>query len=182
MRRNERERIERKNAYQALRKVSCWMPRDFSSEGYLAAVKDHPPILEMLAYLSENHRAWTEADFDFNESHNGGCEKCSARALKLDPKAELKSSGDSGFDGEEIQYSKFIAERFTLEKEPITLTPDLHREFICQSWVEAAHLEHIREHMDEPGIAAIEVQPELNNGVLNLNLSFRAIDGSTGPR
>lgn len=133
---------------------------------------------KMLDYLSTNHRVWTDQDFDFNESEDGSCEKCSARALNLGPMAELKSSGHTGFDGLDVQYSKFIAERFVIEKDPITLTPELHREFICQSWIEAAHLDHIKDHIDEPGIAAIEAQPELNDGEVSMRLSFRAIDGS----
>jgi hypothetical protein len=178
MRRNERERIERRNAFQAARKLGYWTPTGFSLDGYLAAVQSHPPIPEMLEYLSTNHRVWTDQDSDFNESKNGSCEKCSARALNLGPMAELKSSGHTGFDGLDVQYSKFIAERFFIEKEPITLTPELHREFICQSWIEAAHLHHIKEHIDKPGIAAIEAQPELENGAVGITLSFRAIDGS----
>jgi hypothetical protein len=132
----------------------------------------------MLEYLSTNHRVWTDQDFDFNQSKNGTCEKCSARALNLGPMAELKSSSRTGFDGLDVQYSKFIAERFVIEKEPITLTPELHKEFICQSWIEGAHLDHIRDHNGEPGIAAIEAQPELENGAIGITLSFRAIDGS----
>ena len=178
MRRTERERIERRNAFQAARKVDYWTPTGFSQDGYLAAVKSHPPIPEMLDYLSTNHRLWTDEDFSYNESKNGTCEKCSTRALNLGPMAELKSSSKTGFDRLDVQYSKFIAERFVIDKEPITLTPELHREFICQSWIEAAHLDHITDHIDEPGIAAIEAQPELEDGNIGLTLSFRAIDGS----
>jgi hypothetical protein len=77
-----------------------------------------------------------------------------------------------------VQFSKFIAERLAASKQPITLTPKLHREFVYQSWIEAIHLEHIREHVQEPGIAAIEAQPAITDGVLEMTLSFRAIDGS----
>jgi len=161
------------------REAGYWMPKDFSVEEYLDAVRVHPPMPEMLAYLSENHRVWTDQDFDYNRSKDGTCEKCGTRALNLSPMAELKSSGHTGFDGQEVQYSKFIAERFTLGKEPVTLTPNLHREFICQSWIEGAHLDHIpEEHILDPGIATIEAQPDVSDGKLGLLLSFRVIDGS----
>src|SRR5258708_1076558 len=161
------------------REAGYWMPKAFSLNEYLDAVRGHSPIPEMLAYLSENHRTWTDEDFDYNRSKDGSCEKCGTRALDLSPMAELKSSGHTGFDGEDVQYSKFIAERFTTSKEPFTLTPNLHREFICQSWIEGAHLDHIpEEHMHDPGIAAIEAQPDLSDGKLGLLLSFRVIDAS----
>jgi len=193
----ERERKERARLYQLSRRTGVeprdlskqtaipsreagyWMPKDLSVEEYFDAVRGHPPMPEMLAYLSENHRAWTDEDFDYNRSEDGSCEKCGARALNLGPMAELKSSSHAGFDGQDVQYSKFIAERFTTSKEPVTLTPNLHREFICQSWIEGAHLDHIPEgHMHDPGIAAIEAQPDLSDGKVGLLLPFRVIDGS----
>jgi len=183
MRRNERERIARRNAYQGSQKVDSWMPRGFSLESYLSAIKSHEPMSELLDYLSKNHRTWTDTDFDYNESKNGVCEKCSVRALKIGSfgdtsMGDMKSSSDTGFDGEEVQYSKFIAERFADGKEPITLTPELHREFICQSWIERGHLDHIpEERMRDPGIAAIEAQPDPSDK-LGLLISFRVIDGS----
>lgn len=180
MRRNERQRIARRNEYQALRNSNTWMPKSLALEEYLNAVKGHAPIPELLDFLSQNHRHWTAEDFDYNVSKDGICEKCSVRARNIGAMGELKSSCNTGFDGEDIQYSKFIAERFALSKEPITLTPELHREFICQSWIEGGHLDHIKEHMDEPGIAAIEAQPEVIDGVVTKYLiaSFRVIDGS----
>ncbi len=182
MRRNERERLARRTLYQASRsvgeKVGEWIPKAFSLEDYFAAIKSHGPIPELLEFLSQNHREWSDDDFEYHRSDYGACEKCNTRALKLGPMAELKSSGDSGFDRKEIQYSKFIAEQFVAGKEAVVLTPNLHREFICQSWIEGVHLDHIKDHAREPGIAAIEAQPELTDGMLSLNLSFRAVDGS----
>jgi hypothetical protein len=179
MRRNERERIARRNEYRALRESNTWMPKGLSLAEYLKAIEAHDPIPQMLDFLSRNHREWSDTDFDYNKAGDGTCEKCSTRALNIAPTGEMKSSGTSGFDGEDIQYSKFIAEKFAEGKEPITLTPELHREFICQSWIEATHLEHITEHMREPGIAAIEAQPEVTDGkVTGLLISFRVIDGS----
>jgi hypothetical protein len=174
----ERDRLNRKDTYRAA-KMGYWVPAAMSLADYRNAVKAHPPIPEMLTYLSENHRDWGDEgeEFRFNQS-NGFCEKCSTRALNLPPITELKASGNSGFDGEEIQYSKFVAERFALKREPVTLTQNLHREFVYQSWVEALHLDHIRAHVDEPGIAAVEAHPTIEDGVMHLVLSFRAIDGS----
>ena len=161
------------------REAGYWMPKDFSVQEYLDAVRGHPVMPEMLAYLSENHRVWTDGDFDYHRSEDGSCEKCDTRALNLPTMAELKSSGHTGFDGLDIQYSKFVAERFTLGKEPVILTPNLHREFVCQSWIEGAHLDHIpKEYMLDPGIAVIEAQPDLSDGKPGLLLSFRVIDGS----
>jgi hypothetical protein len=177
MRRNERERQARKTAYQ-MSQNGFWVPKDLSLEQYLAGVKSHPTIPEMLNYLSENHRDWEDESDLYRPSKDGVCEKCTVRALNLDPTSELKSTSNTGFEGAEVHFSKFIADRFAAGKEPITLTPNLHREFVYQSWIEAAHLDHIREHMDEPGLAAIEAQPELNDGALHITLSFRAIDGS----
>ena len=154
------------------------MPENLSLEAYLVAVKGHPAIPEMLDYLSEHHREWEDESDLFRPSKDDVCEKCSVRALHLDPTAELKSTSNSGFEGAEIHFSKFIADRFAVGKEPITLTPNLHREFVYQSWIEAAHLDHIGEHMTEPGLAAIEAHPELTDGVLHISLSLRAIDGS----
>jgi hypothetical protein len=150
-----------------------------SLSDYLDTVKCHGAIPEMLDYLSENHRDWGEEgeEFKFHQS-DGVCEKCSARTLNLPTTAELKAASKSGFDGETIQFSKFVAERFALKREPVTLTSILHREFVYQSWIEAIHLDHIGAHANEPGIAAIEAQPKMEDGVMNLVLSFRAIDGS----
>jgi hypothetical protein len=161
------------------REVGYWMPRGISPESYLTVIKSHEPVREMLDYLSKNHRAWADTDFNYNESENGVCEKCSARELKLGSMGDMKYSGNTGFDGEGVRYSKFIAERFSDGKEPITLTPELHREFICQSWVEGGHLDHIpEERMCDPGIAAIEAQPDLSDDKPGLLISFRVIDGS----
>jgi hypothetical protein len=180
MRRNERERIARRNAYQGS-SVGYWKPRTLSVEDYLTAVKGHPPIPWMLDYLSNNPRDWTieGEDFEFIESKDGVCEKCSVRGLDEDPSLELKSTTKSAVDGLEVHFSKFIADKFITGKQPITLTPTLHREFVYQSWVEAAHLDHIpRERVDEPGIAGIQAHPDLDNGEITLALSLRAIDGS----
>jgi hypothetical protein len=181
MRRNERERIARRNAYWGSTNVGYWRPTTISPEDYLATVKGHPPISQMLEYLSNNPRDWTEdgEEFEFASSKEGICEKCNVRAMNIHPSLELKSTTKSAFNGLEVQFSKFIAEQFTAGKAPITLTPNLHREFVYQSWVEAAHLDHIpRECVDEPGIAGIQAHAELENGVITLALSLRAIDGS----
>jgi hypothetical protein len=179
MRRNERERIERKKAFQAS-KGGFWMPKNITLPEYLNAVKGHPTMPEMLDYLENHPRNWAEAEeIEFANSKDGVCEKCSVRALNIDPTLELKSTTNLGFDGVDIHFSKYIAETFIKGKEPITLTPNLHREFVYQSWFEAAHLEHIpRGLISEPGIAAIHAYPELEKGVMNIALSFRAIDGS----
>lgn len=155
------------------------MPKDFSLEEYMFAVGQHPPMPEMLEYLSEHHRDWEDESDLFRPSEGGVCEKCSVRALNLNPMSELKSSENSGFDGGEIHYSKYVAEQLVVGSEPIVLTPNLHREFVYQSWIEAEHLNHIPlDKRNEPGIAAIEAFPELIDGAGNLTLSFRAIDGS----
>jgi len=180
MRRNERERIARRNAYQAS-SVGYWTQRTLSLEDYFSTVKRHPSVPDMLDYLSTHPRDWTiegEA-FAFVESKDNVCEKCSVRALDADSSLELKSTTKSAVDGLEVHFSKFIADQLARGKEPITLTSTLHREFVYQSWVEAAHLDHIpRERLDEPGIAGIQGHPEWDNGVMNLALSLRALDGS----
>jgi hypothetical protein len=89
MRRSERERMARKAAYQ-LSRGGYWRPNGLSIEDYQEAVKDHPPMSEMLDYLSENHRDWEEDESDlFRPSEHGICEKCSTRALNLPAIAEL---------------------------------------------------------------------------------------------
>ena len=174
----ESERLKRRGTYRAS-KMGYWVPTDMSLPDYLDTVKCHGAIPKMLDYLSENHRDLGDEgeEFKFHQS-DGVCEKCSARTLNLPTTAELKAASKSGFDGETIQFSKFVAERFALKREPVTLTPTLHREFVYQSWIEAVHLDHIGANVDEPGIAAIEAQPKMEDGVMNLVLSFRAIDGS----
>lgn len=180
MRRSERERLARRDALKG-KSVGYWKPRTLSLADYLTQVRGHPPIPQMLDYLENHPRDWTieGEDFEFTEAKDGVCEKCSVRALDVDPSLELKSTAKSAFDGLEVQFSKFIAEQFTAGKQTITLTPNLHREFVYQSWVEAAHLNHIpRERVDEPGIAGIQAHAALEDGATVLALSLRAIDGS----
>jgi|SRR5579864_528410 len=180
MRRNERERIARRDAYRQGISVDYWKPRTLSLEDYITYVRSHPPIAEMLDHLEKHPRDWRKdgEEFEFIESKNGVCEKCSARVFDADP-SELKSTTKSAVDGLVVQFSKFIAEQLAKGKQPTTLTPNLHREFVYQSWVEAAHLDHIpSECVDEPGIAGIQGHPELDNGEMALALSLRAIDGS----
>jgi hypothetical protein len=180
MRRNEREPIAPRDALKG-EEVGYWKPKTLSLADYLATVKVHPPIPQMLNHFSNHSRDWAvEAKaFEFTGSKDGVCEKCSTRELNEDPRFELKSTVKSAIDGLEVQFSKFIAKQFTAGKQPITITPNLHREFVYQSWVEGAHLDHIpRERLDEPGIAGIQVHAELENGALAFALSLRAIDGS----
>ena len=180
MRRNERERIARRDALKG-KEVGYWKPQTLSLEDYFTNVKGHPTIFEMLSYLETHPRDWTiqGEEFAFIESKDGVCEKCDVRALNADPSLELKSTTKSAINGLEVHFSKFLAEQFTKNKTPIILTPNLHREFVYQSWVEAAHLDHIpRERIDEPGIAGIQAHPELDDDGVALALSLRAIDGS----
>lgn len=148
-------------------------------EGYFEAVSQHPPIAEMLYYL-ENHREWKAGDeFEFAQSRDGVCEKCAARKLDKDLRTELKAAPKSLNGSADVDFSRYAAERFATGKEPIVLTPNLHRDFVYHSWVEAAHLEHIKQHKDEPGIAALEAHPEIEaDGTLSLALGIRAVDGS----
>jgi hypothetical protein len=130
----------------------------------------------MLAFLSENNGDMEE--FAFIESKDGTCEKCTVRAKNLPPESVLKSS-ENCLDGVWVSYSKYIAEQFTINKEPMTLPTNLHHRFVYQSWVEATHLDHIpRDKVNEPGIAAIQGHPELENGEVCMTLGLKAIDGS----
>jgi len=150
-------------------------------EDYFEVVKQHEPITGILEYLEQNSRDWKVEgeEFQFVESKDGVCEKCAAHAIGEDSSTELKVATKL-FDGEtEVQFSKYAAENFAKSREPIILTPNLHRDFVYQSWVEAAHLEHIKEHRDEPGIAALIAHPEMDeDGKLSMALTIRAIDGS----
>ena len=179
MRRNEQERQARRRTYLAS-KSNYWTPKGMTIEGYLKAVSQHPPIAEILTYLDANPRDWKVdgEEFDFAESTDGVCEKCSVRKFEADSSTQLKASPKSLNGSADVQFSRYAAERFTTGKEPLILTPNLHREFVYHSWVEAAHLEHIKRHRDEPGIAALEAHAEVRDGNLNLALSIRAIDGS----
>lgn len=150
-------------------------------EDYFEAVKQHPPITEILEYLEKNPRDWKVdgEDFEFEESKDGVCEKCAAHKLERDLTTELKAATKSLDGSADVQFSRYAAERFATGKETVILTPNLHREFVYHSWVEAAHLEHIKQHKDEPGIAAIFAHPEMEeDGELSLALSIRAVDGS----
>jgi hypothetical protein len=179
MRRGERERIARRQAYHLASKGNCWTPTGMTVDEYLKAVNRHPPIAEILDYL-EHHRVWEPGEeFEFAESDNGVCEKCTARELKRDLSTEFKAAPRCLNGSADVQFSRVAAEHFAMGKEPITLTPNLHRDFVYHSWVEAAHLEHIKEHRDDPGIAALEAHPEIEaDGTLSLTLGFRAVDGS----
>jgi hypothetical protein len=179
MRRNERERQARRQTYLASQS-NYWTPKGMTLDEYFKAVSRHPPIAEILDYLEKNPRDWKAdgEEFAFAKSKDGICEKCSARKLERDLSTELKASAKSLNGEAEVQFSRYAAERFAASKEPIVLTPNLHREFVYHSWVEAAHLEHIKDHRDEPGIAALEAHAEIENRELSLALSIRAIDGS----
>lgn len=146
---------------------------------YLRAVNQHPPIAEILDYL-EKHRVWEPGDeFQFTKSDDGVCEKCTARVLERDLSTEFKAAPKCLNGTADVQFSRVAAEAFTKGKESITLTPSLHRDFVYHSWVEAVHLEHIKGHRDDPGIAALEAHPEIEaDGTLSLTLGFRAVDGS----
>jgi hypothetical protein len=178
MRRNERERLARRRAYLASQN-NYWTPEGMTLDEYLKAASQHPPIAEILDYL-ENHREWEAGDeFEFAESHDGVCEKCAARKVERDSLTELKDAPKCLGGSADVQFSRYAAERFATGKEPIILTPNLHRDFVYHSWVEAAHLEHIKGHRDEPGIAALEAHPAIEaDGTQSLALGIRAVDGS----
>ncbi len=180
MRRNERERQARKRTHLAA-KNNYWVPKDMTLDDYLDGVSQHPPITEILDYLEKNHPGWKAEgeEFEFAESTDGLCEKCAARKLEQDLSTELKAAPKCLNGSTDVQFSRYAAERFATDKETIILTPKLHRDFVYHSWVEAAHLEHIKDHRDEPGIAALEGHPEIEpDGTMSLALGFRAIDGS----
>ena len=181
MRRSERERIARRNAYIASRQkqsVGFWSPpKGFSVAEYFKAVGSHPPIEQMLDYLSGELQEKKYADFIFNESKDGVCEKCKIRKMNL-PEESILKSGDNCFAGVDAQFSKFVADQFASGKKPVVLTPNLHREFVYQSWIEKDHLDHIRDYENEPGLAAILAHPEFENGTMAMSLGFRAVDGS----
>ena len=179
MRRGERERIARRQAYLASKSNCYWTPTGMTGDEYFKAVTQHPPIAEILDYL-EKHRVWEPGDeFQFTKSDDGVCEKCTARELQRDSSTEFKAAPKCLNGTADVQFSRVAAEHFATGKEPITLTPSLHRDFVYHSWVEAAHLEHIQEHRDDPGIAALEAHPEIEaDGTLSLVLGFRAVDGS----
>jgi len=146
---------------------------------YLKAVNQHPPIAEILDYL-EKHRVWEPGDeFEFAKSVDGVCGKCAARKFERDLSTELKAAPKCLNGSADVQFSRYAAEHFATGKDPIILTPNLHRDFVYHSWVESAHLEHIKEHRDDPGIAALEAHPDLEaDGTLSFTLGFRAVDGS----
>jgi hypothetical protein len=179
MRRGERERIARRQAHHLASKGNCWTPTGMTLDEYFKAVTQHPPIAEILDYL-EGHRVWEPGDkFQFTKSDDGVCEKCTARELKQDLSTEFKAAPKCLNGSADVQFSRLAAEHFATGKVPIVLTPNLHRDFVYHSWVEAAHLEHIKEHRDDPGIAALEAYPEIEaDGRLSFTLGFRAIDGS----
>jgi hypothetical protein len=178
MRRGERERIARRQTLLAS-KSNYWTPKGMTLDEYLKAVNEHPPITEILDYL-ERHRAWEPGDeFDFAKSHNGVCEKCAVREVEKDLSTEFKAAPKFLNGSTDVEFSRVAAEHFATRKEPIVLTPNLHRDFVYHSWVEAAHLEHIKEHRDDPGIAALEAHPEIEaDGTQSLALGIRAVDGS----
>jgi hypothetical protein len=180
MSRNEQERKARRQTYLAS-KNNYWTPKDMTLDDYFSAVSQHPPIAETLTYLEKSPRDWTAEgeEFEFAESKDGVCEKCAVRKLNRDSSTELKASPKSLDGAADVQFSRYAAEEFAKGKEPLILTPNLHREFVYHSWVEAAHLEHIKEHRDEPGILGLEAHPEIElDGTMSLALSSRAIDGS----
>jgi hypothetical protein len=180
MRRKEREREGRRQTYLAS-KQNYWTPNGMTIEEYLKAVKQHSPIAEILEYLENNPRDWQieGEEFEFVESKDRVCEKCAVREFEQDSSTELKVATNCLNGTAEVQFSKYAAESFAKGKEPIILTPNLHRDFIYQSWVEAAHLEHIKQHRDEPGIMAVFAHPEMDEaGKWGLALSIRAVDGS----
>ena len=180
MRRNEQERQARRQTYLASTN-NYWVPKDMTLEDYLRNVTDHPPITEILDYLETHPRDWAAEgeEFEFEESRDGVCEKCSVREVERDTTAEMKAAPKSLNGTSDVQFSRYAAERFVTGREPIILTPTLHRDFVYHSWVEAAHLKHIKDHRDEPGIMALEAHPEIEaDGTLSLALSIRAIDGS----
>jgi hypothetical protein len=178
MRRNERERQARKQTYLAS-KDNYWTPKGMTLEDYFKAVSQHPPVAEILDYLKK-HRDWKVGDeFEFAESKDGVCGKCAARKLQQDLSTELKAAPKCLNGSADVDFSRHAAEHFATGKESIILTPNLHRDFVYHSWVEAAHLEHIKQHRDEPGIVALEAHPEIEvDGTLSLALGFRAVDGS----
>lgn len=178
MRRNERERIARRQTYLASKR-NYWTPPGLTLEEYIKLVNQHPPITEILEYLENHPRDWTieGEEFEFATSTNDVCEKCSVRKFEKDI-YEMKAAPRC-LNNVEVQFSRYVAERFARDKEPVILTPNLHREFVYHSWVEAAHLEHIKEHKDEPGIAALQAHVEIEeDGKPAFSLSIRAIDGS----
>jgi len=180
MRRKERERAARRQTYLAS-KQNYWIPKGFTLEDYLKIVKQHSSVAEILEYLEENPRDWQieGEEFEFAESKDGVCEKCAVRELEHDLSTELKVATKCFNGVAEVQFSRYAADHFAKGKQPIILTPNLHRDFVYQSWVEAAHLEHIKQHRDEPGIMAAFVHPEIGaDGGLTLGYSIRAVDGS----
>jgi hypothetical protein len=178
MSRSEQQRQARRKTYLAA-KNNYWTPKDMTLDDYFSAVSQHPPIAEILSYL-ENHRDWKVGDeFEFAESEDGMCEKCAVRKLHQDLSTELKAAPKSLNGSTDVQFSRYAAELLATGKEATVLTPNLHRDFVYHSWVEAAHLEHIKDHRDEPGIAALEAHPEIEaDGTLSLALGIRALDGS----
>src|SRR5580698_2874927 len=124
MRRNERERIARRDALKGVT-VGYWKPKDFTLDEYYDFVNSHPPIPEMLDYLESHPRDWTVLgeEFDFAESQGGVCEKCSTRKLNADPSLELKLT-TSALGGVDVRFSKLIADQLIKGKQPITLTPN----------------------------------------------------------
>jgi hypothetical protein len=99
--------------------------------------------------------------------------------LEHDLSTELKVATNCFNGTAEVQFSRYAADHFATGKEPIILTPNLHRDFVYQSWVETAHLEHIKQHRDEPGIMATFAHPQMGeDGKPSLALSTRAVDGS----
>ena len=180
MRRREREREARRQTYIASQQ-NYWTPTNgMTIDDYLKIVKQHSPIAEMLEYLEKHPRDWQidGGEFEFTESKEGVCEKCAVRELGTEW-AELKVATKCLDGGAEVQFSRYAAERFARDKPSTILTPNLHRDFVYQSWVEAAHLEHIKQHRDEPGIMAVFAHPAMEeDGKLSLALSMRAVDGS----
>ena len=180
MRRKARERKARRQTYLAS-KQNYWTPNGLTLEDYWKTVIQHPPIAEILEYLEKNPRDWQihGEEFEFAQSKDGVCEKCAVRELEHDLSSELKVATNCFNGTAEVQFSRYAADHFATGKQPIILTPNLHRDFVYQSWVEAAHLEHIKQHRDEPGILATFAHPEIGaDGKLSLGFSIRAVDGS----
>jgi len=179
MRRKEREREARRQTYLASQQ-NYWTPNGMTLEDYLKTVEQHSPIAEILEYLEKHPRDWQidGEEFEFADSKDGVCQKCAVRELGQE-RAELKVATNCFNGSTEVQFSRYAAEHFAKDKQPITLTPNLHRDFVYQSWVEAAHLEHIKQHRDESGIMAVFAHPEMEeDGKLSLALSMRPVDGS----
>jgi hypothetical protein len=178
MRSNERERLARRQTYIASQN-NYWTPTGMTLDAYFEAVSQHPPIAEILEYLEQHRNLKSDGDFEFAEPKDGVCEKCATRKLERDLSTEFKAAPKSLDGSADVQFSRYAAERFATGKEPIILTPKIHRHFVYQSWVETAHLDHIKQYSDEPGIAALEAHPEIEaDGGLSLALGIRPVDGS----